>query len=291
MGSRAQAKRILLITGLVLLGYWLLMAGLSRRAQLGETNYQANLIRLQAFYFGSQPKTVLVGSSISGRMLPSYFQGTSLQPFSNLGIDGTGPGFGLELVLSRPPALVIVEANMLCKQGGSNEIMLRETIRGLMFQVSGQIPPLRAECRPSSMLYSWLKLRREPPATATPQNDSALASDVALFPVQPPAELEAVKREVRGALYAVRGKGSKLVIVRLPTGRRTALHSAGLLFGSELARELEIPEIDLESECIRRGLRTTYTDGIHMTPASARQTSRVLAELLEQRMASIKSNP
>jgi hypothetical protein len=93
---------------------------------------------------------------------------------------------------------------MLCKPDDSNEMMLRETIRGLMFQVSRQIPPLRAECRPSSMLYSWLKLRREQPPTATSQNESALASDVALSPVQPPAELEAIKRGVRGALYAVR---------------------------------------------------------------------------------------
>src|SRR6266496_1401013 len=77
------------------------------RAELAETNFQANLIRVQAFLFDPLPRAVLVGSSISGRLLPSYFAQTSLAPFANLGLDGSGPSLGLDFVLQRPPPLVL----------------------------------------------------------------------------------------------------------------------------------------------------------------------------------------
>src|SRR5437660_7207526 len=85
------------------------------RAELAENNFQANLIRLQAFLFDPPPRAVLVGSSLSGRLLPRFFEGTELAPVANLGLDGLSPVFGLKTVARRPPPLVLIEENTLLR--------------------------------------------------------------------------------------------------------------------------------------------------------------------------------
>jgi len=290
MAPNLEARRILLSILCVLLGFGMFVSMIPKHAEFAEIPYHANLIRLQTFLFGSQPKAVLVGSSISGRMLQSYFDATSLRSLSNLGLDGSGPVFGLELVSNHPPPIVIVEANRFSKGPDSNDTMLHKAMEGRLFRAARQIPFLRADCRPSSLLYSWVKLHRESQNPATPQPNVAIQEieyNVWPSPAQPPIEMVPLKKRISAALQALREKGSYVVIVRLPTGQRRALDADGLVLASAIVRELDLPEIDLESECLSRGYRLEFTDGIHMTPASARQTSQLLAELVEKQLSSI----
>ena len=78
MRSGRQALHILLCTGLLLAAWSLLLLILPSRAQLAESNYQANLIRLQNFLFQPVRPAIFVGSSITGRLLPGYFDATAL---------------------------------------------------------------------------------------------------------------------------------------------------------------------------------------------------------------------
>jgi hypothetical protein len=223
-------------------------------------------------------------------MLPRYFEGTSLWPLSNLGIDGAGPDFGLDLISSRPPPLVIVETNRLCKPPGPNEAMLRKAMRGPLYSAARRIPLLRAECRPSSMLYSWIKMSRDALAPLARAGVPALQERPSVVPLSPdqlPPEFEPMKQRIRATLRDLRGKGSHVVIVQMPTGSRNAVDVATYQFATELAQELGIPEIDLEAECLRRGYNLVFTDGTHMTPASASQSSRLLAELVEHQLSMI----
>jgi hypothetical protein len=41
-------------------------------------------------------------------------------------------------------------------------------------------------------------------------------------------------------------------------------------------------QIDLDAECLSRGKVLTYSDGLHLAPAAARETSRLLSELLPE---------
>ena len=80
--SRRQAWRIVAVA-LVLLGAWRGVLGVTRwRADFAETNYQQNLLRIESFHrrmTSEQPATtVLAGTSITGRLLPQFFDRTPL---------------------------------------------------------------------------------------------------------------------------------------------------------------------------------------------------------------------
>jgi len=293
MAQHVQARGILLSAACGLLAFAIFVLAVPTRAEFAETAYQANLIRLQAFLFGSEPKAVLVGSSISGRMLSSYFDSTPLRPLSNLGLDGSGPVFGLKLVSNRPPAIVIVEANRFYKAPDSNDVMLHDAMEGRLFRAAQQIPFLRADRRPSSLLYSWVKLRREGNPSRPQPNGTNQDPQYNVWPnpAQIPLEMEPLKKMTSTVLRSLREKGSYVVVVRLPTGHLRALDVDGLLLASAIVGELELPTIDLESECLSRGYNLEFTDGIHMTPASARHSSQLLAELVEKQRTSTGTGP
>jgi hypothetical protein len=294
MPSSAQARQILITLAAAVLVFAVVVRALPTRAELAETNYHANVIRLQTFLFGPRAGAALVGSSIFGRMLPSYFDGTPLRPVANLGIDGSGPLFSLELISNRPPDVVLVETNRLCRGFGSNEVMLREAIQSPLFQAASQISFLRAESRPSAILYSWLKRHQDtftPPAPQTAAMLQKAPSVLPLAPAELPPDFEPTKNQMRTALLDARAKGSRIMLVRIPTGGRTPLEEAMVQAGTELGRELKITEIELEAECLARGYHLAYTDGTHMTPASAKQVSLLLAELVQEQLSASGKGP
>lgn len=272
--------------GLVAAWQWV-VAALPRRPTLAESNYQANLLRLQAFDRVRDARPVLAGSSITGRLLEDYFAGTSARHVSNLGLDGSGPALGLELVLTRTnrPAAIFIEANLLSAPQDENDAVLREAFHGMSFTLARVLPFLRAENRPSTRLYDWIKHRADArtaartrgPAAAGPGPDAV--SQHFLFNRQPEAERQAHRRRVRSALEALQPRGLPLILVRFPReGVPDAPRETD--FGDELAREFGLPQIALGPAMRAFGTEPAYTDGTHFTPESARLAARILADAL-----------
>jgi len=287
MSRNRQALCTVCLAALLALAYGLWARTGLGHAELAETNFEANLIRLQSFLFERPPHAVLAGSSITGRLLPSYFAGTSLAPMANLGLDGSGTLFALELVRTNPVPVVILEENTFLRPPNLNEQLLAQTLSGFNFRLSKYLPLLRAKSRPSSMLYTWLKLRgdREGLKAAAPEPSTTTAS--ALAPLPSPSEdaaFETVHNQLRDGIKQLREHGCRVVLLRLPSGQ--SLPSAGDLaatLGEALAREFNLQRVDLGQECLNRGESVTFTDGIHLSAGSARQASRILAELLASR--------
>ena len=305
MARNREARRILAVAALLAVMFALAARLTPWRAELAESNFQANLIRLQAFLFGPKPAAVLVGSSLSGRLLPSYFQKTPLAPLANLGLDGSGPLYGLELALRRPPPVVLIEANTLLRAPDENDAAIDAAVRGVQFRLSKYLPIMRAEERPSSMLYNWIKAgqkgeeaptatnspkpevqspKSEAPAsniqysTTPPLRHSNTASDSGINPL---SAGESNRERLRAQIKALRAGGSRVVIVRLPTGYLTD-NDPNFALGLELAREFKLPEFDLAAECSSRGQTISYSDRLHLAPGSAREVSRLIATLVAQ---------
>jgi hypothetical protein len=285
MSRNRQALCIIWLSALLVAGYAIFARVAPWHAELAETNFQANLIRLQAFLFDPPPRAVLVGSSLSGRLLPDYFDGTQLAPLANLGLDGSSPLFGLDLTLTRPPPLVIIEVNTLLRPGDANDKLLAATIRGFGFRLSRCLPILRARSRPSSMLYTWLKLRRNDAAGIPPDAPPDATNEPPALTVTPPPSRKpnygVSQDRLRAQIQALRARGCRIVLVRLPAGHRSASsNNATHDFSDDLAQEFNLRQFDLGAEFSSRGRPISYTDGMHLTPASARAASRLLAELL-----------
>lgn len=277
--TRTKQTLLIVALGVALLGGWL---GVCRmfgwRARLAENNYQANLIRLETFLHQPAPPAVLVGSSMTGRLLPEYFAGTPLTGVANLGLDGSSPDLGLDVVLRRknPPAVVLVEVNTLLAQTSGNDATLRLAMESFSFRLAGWLPFLRTELRPSSISYSTLKLWQDRRLAPSPSAPIALPpAALAAIPVQLDARAAALLSRHLTRLRELQIRGARVVLYQLPGG-----DEAPPFFMAGWDRELHCPFIRLGPEMRQRGFAPAYTDGLHLTAPSAAQASRVLAEIV-----------
>lgn len=284
MARPRQAAWIVLgaLAGVVL---WSLAHRWLPRAELAESNYQANLIRLQSWIYGAPKANVIIGSSIAGRLLPEDFAGTSLAGIANLALDGSGPELGLRLVLARgnPPPRVFIEVHRLGKPWGINDETLLAALREPGFALAGAVPALRADSRPSTLLYAWLKRRRDPsPVTMTRPATKA--------PGRPPSP-EGFVRPQWFAHFAeqvaeLRRRGGEVILLRLPVGRENPADPFAPNEADSLAQALGLKLMDLNREAARRGMGPAYSDGLHLTSGSARRMCVLLAELTVESQAS-----
>ncbi len=275
MSSARQTVRILLLAAALCAG-WALLVRVLPRPELAETNYIANRLRIEHWFLDEPATNVIVGTSISGRLLPADFAGTPLASMANLGLDGANPDTGLALVLARPtpPAVVFLEVHRLMMAPGPNDQQLLDLVHGPGLAASRLVPLTRANWRPSTILYGWLKSRQKGGAgvaipegvTGSPTNGPA--------PVPPdPDWVERVSRRIR----EVEARGTRVILLRLPVGRENPPTAAAASFADEAARRLGLPLMDLFRLSTARGDTVTYTDGLHLTPSSATALAQLLA--------------
>ncbi|HAB14899.1 MAG TPA: hypothetical protein PLX89_24720 [Verrucomicrobiota bacterium] len=273
MNSARQTFRILALTvGLCVA--WALVARVLPRPELAETNYEANRLRIERWLLDPPASHVLVGTSIGGRLLPTYFQGTGLSNFANLGLDGANPATGLELVLARStaPEVVFLEIHRLAADLGANDQKLLEYARGFGLTATKLFPLTRAEYRPSSVLYGWLKSRQSGGAGGDPR-----PADSTNQPFAPGTQAPAWVGRIEPLVRAVEAKGSRVVLVRLPVGRENPANADASNFGDQAAAWLKVPLADLYRLTTKAGEPISYTDGLHLTPAGAATVAKWLA--------------
>lgn len=265
-----QTRRILGLAAVLLLA-WSAAVQWLPRPELAETNYVANRLRIERWMLGPVASNVVVGTSIGGRLLPAYFDGTRLDTMANLGLDGANPDTGLSLVLQRPipPARVFLEVHRLVMPPSDNDRKLLDLVEGPGMAVSRTVPWTRADWRPSTVLYGWLKRRQSGTAATAVEAPAGGSPEAGIDP----GWLDRVKRKVD----AVQSRGSKVVLLRLPVGRENPAPGAPDRL-AEMVAQLGLPLVDLQARSIRDGVTITYTDGLHLAPSSAAQVSRWLAE-------------
>lgn len=271
MKSSRQSLWIIGLT-VALVSLWTLLRPWLPHSELAENNFQANLIRLQAWALDPHPKAVVIGSSLTGRLLPRYFEGKQLGPVANLGLDGSGPEAGLRVVLQVGPLpeLALIEGHRLAKNWGTNDALLMATLTDPSMRLAGILPGVRADMRPSSILYSLLK--RHSPGKAAPPSGSSMAG---------PAEVpkDGWQTRQKDLLDQLRQRGVKICLYRLPVGREDLPDPQSPDFIADLAVQWGLPYLRVDGECQRRGISLEYTDGLHLTPASAKAVAEVLAEM------------
>jgi len=273
---RHRQALVIVVSALLGVGAWAFVRPWLPRAELAESNFQANLIRLQTWSMEPPRSNVVVGSSIAGRLLPSCFRGTPLDSLANLALDGSGPELGIRLLLGAGtvPPRVFVEVHRLGKPWHANDDTLLGVVHETGFALAGHFPALRADTRPTTLLYAWLKGRREPGGEARAPG-AAPAPATARFPAADPGWEE----RFRGQVGELRRRGCEVVLLRLPVGRENPADPAAPGDADRLARELGVRLIDVNREAAKRGLVPAYSDGLHLAPASARAVGILFAEL------------
>lgn len=276
MNRARQSLWILALAAVAVLG-WQIAARWLPRPALAETNYHANRLRLETWFLDPMPSNVIAGSSISGRLLPGYFTGTVLAGIANLGLDGSGPLTALDCILIRAtngpraavPQRVLLEVHRLDRTVDANDRLLLAAAHDAGMTLAATIPATRASSRPSTLAYAWLKEQRPGGPVAAPQPEGDPRSVTGDEPW-----LMALQERVS----ALQRLGSEVVLLRLPVGRENPLAPAAPNLADALAGRLRIRLVDLNRLAEEPKVSLSYTDGLHLTPDSARWAARALSE-------------
>ncbi|MEM7322261.1 MAG: hypothetical protein AAF531_04180 [Actinomycetota bacterium] len=284
VGLRSARRFVpVLVVFLVLFGgYQLLLRTVLSPAVYSENPAQSSLINVQGALYADQRDVAIVGSSISARFLSGFFDERGV-PVTGLALDAQGPALGIDLLADaeRIPATVAVEINRALYSSSDNEQTILDTVDSTGFDLARPLPGLRAESRPSSVLYTELKQRRDGTGSADAGDGlTPLVYTVDLDPGFDPAMLTEEQREgsarVREALDQVRAAGACIVFYIAPD--QGFAGPAEQAFVEDLSFTYGSPVVDLRE--LERQTTLGYTDHIHLDIPSARLVSHVLADTL-----------
>lgn len=246
-------------------------------ATFAESNLTNNEVRLQKLYRNRDAGLVVLGSSLAGRLpelaFPEEWKAV------NLGLDGGNPAFGAGLLLrwNVEPAMVVVEGNSIAKERSGNDPVLEERIRSLTFRRSPWMAPWRAERRPLSVLYSWLKTRKDEAVAGNGETGAGARLTAAVMVTQPGDEELLEGRMIPERLQALRDEGAEVLILMAPDGG--ASRSEEYRVARAVSARTGIPVLDVKGKLDEESFR--YTDGLHLSPPSARRVVKLIAEALD----------
>jgi hypothetical protein len=289
--NRSGIIHILTVAALLSL-FWFAFLQLSGiRASLGESNFQSNIIRVDDYFYGREKEAALVGTSITGRILPEYFQEQGVA-VANLGLDGCIPRTGIELVLKKRklPVTVFVEARNDLHEPRGNDMEILGFVEGITFKLGRWLPLMRADERPSSMLYSWIKKKND--ARQNPQivpvgiveggkSDPDSAHVSLSTSLQTQIEVQATA-DMQNALATLLARGVHVVLMRLPVGGHEPRKAGDTPDVTDrLAAALSLEVLDVASILREHGIPVAFSDGTHMIAPSAREAAKVICEKLK----------
>jgi hypothetical protein len=245
------------------------------RSVKSESNFFSTVARLQAATRDS-PQVLLLGSSMTGR-LPDRSRG--FPGVANMGCDGGSAVETLQAIdrgdLPAAP-LIIVEGNTLQHGFEMTSSQVADAVTTWSFREGARFPAFGASGRPSALVYSTLMERKLGGPSATGLEPLHPVTRLGLTDPQPQVKAEPLHEQSRiSALAAVAGrlkeKGSRLVVVMLPTG---SVSPGSFLVAQEFARQAAVPFWDLGGGIAKDDVQ--LSDDVHMTPASAAATMKTL---------------
>jgi hypothetical protein len=249
-------------------------------AVLLESNLQTNLARVSRYLNASKVDTVLVGSSMTGRLLPSYFKNEGMD-ISNLGLDGCHSPFGLEIILMRKdlPKRVLIETASLDHDPNANEKTVREAIQTPNFKIGRAVEAFRPENRPLSLLYWWCKQLsdRKPGGSSHPAfiNDKQNADLSSKSAKSERVESDLAIEEI---LITLKKRGVDVRLLSIPHADGWGMPQSGRI--TKISTEVGIPILEPGVEIAKRTDTLRFTDGAHLDVASATLISQEIARML-----------
>jgi hypothetical protein len=262
------------------------------KADFWETNFYENLERAHLYLHGPHEPVIILGSSLSARLLPQYFAESGCD-VGNLGLDGCKGLTGLQLLLQRRdlPEIVLLEENTLFAKPDANDREVVEAINGFDFWLATKIPVLQPQTRPSSIFYSLIKEKRDQrifiagpqgtsPATPTP---TAIATNAAASS----QKVTDTEKQVEDLIAELQRRGVKIGLFQLPAGENIPRsNQASMIPARDLSQTLGLLPINLDAEMVRQNLPIIYTDGHHLATPSARGACTILAAWVRHRLQS-----
>lgn len=268
--------------------YWLalvLLAGhlffISRahvHVNLASSNLMTNLIRLEGLRQMPPDALALAGSSVSGRLSPSYFSSTT-EPVVNIGLDGCATMDAAEALLgaNREPAILLLEMNGMAPHNHVDFEAVQAALSPVRMTASSVLPFLQAQERPVDLLYSFINSLKSPGSSERPLiwNEAISAPPHVAIPADRDGQIADYLAKTRPTLASLKNRGVRVAFVLIPDSYfRSTRNDVGISISQSLAAEFDLPLFDLRHAGNVESL--SWTDGIHLTAVAAKEVVRFL---------------
>lgn len=283
--------------------YWMalvLLAGhlffISRpqlHVNLASSNLMTNLIRLEGLRHVPPDALALAGSSVSGRLSPSYFSATP-RPVVNIGLDGCATMDAAESLLraDREPAILLLEMNGMAPHNHVDFEAVQAALSPVRMAASSVLPFLQAQERPVDLLYSAINSLKSTGSSERPLiwSEAVSAPPHVAIPADPDGQIANYLAKTRPTLASLKSKGVRLAFVLIPDSYfRSTRNDAGISISQALAAEFDLPLFDLRQAGNIESL--SWTDGIHLTPVAAKEVARFIEAEVVPRLKSPVAAP
>lgn len=256
-------------------------AGIPR---VGPTQHQSNIIRIErVWHRAKSADALLVGTSLAARLPDLVIN----QQIDSIAQSATGPMTGLLLadILPTPPRSVYVEVNMF-HQGVDHEALAYFS-RQPMAALREFVPILRQSEQPINLLISALLAQHAEPAIIFDPNKLRFGLDYLASQNQQTLSvvvLETRLVDFKKVLTSLRSKGIHIVLVEFPL--HPEVRNSPRYIQSFDALSAAFPASEWEWVHPPAASKWEFTDGLHLTTASAVDFAQLLLTDIQTRRTS-----
>lgn len=246
---------------------------------MATNQWQDNAIKAQQFMYAPNVDTVMVGSSLSARIIRD-----SIPFVKSISFAGCAVEDGLRIIHSKnyAPKYILVETNIIFKEG--NPDLVLGTTEGIIPKLRSFIPSLREQYEPICVFASLLKMMKSL-TNITPQRE-AVNIDLLNKNINQrkkedkPLQQEKIQErlhEIKRLINAIESEGTQFIFFEMPVNEQL-LHLK-LYDQTRAVLQREFPK---DKYCYLPSDTAKYltTDGIHLDFDGAQRYSHYFREKL-----------
>lgn len=242
--------------------------------------WQDNLVKAQSFYYSDKADTVMVGTSLSAKIISDSIPSVKSVAFGECAVED-----GLKLILSKNdlPKYVLVETNLLLRNG--NPELVSKTTTGVVSLIKGWIPSLRERYEPICLFASMIMTSTGVNAQAgkTKINTKLLNESINRMHkndrLVPEEEAESRLKDIKGLINELERKGTQIIFFEMPINEKL-LHLKRFAQTRDVMKK-EFPK-NLYTYMPTDTTKYLTTDGEHLSFDEQQRFSHFFSKALKQ---------
>lgn len=183
--------------------------------------WQDNIVKAQSFYYSDKADTVMVGTSLSARIISD-----SIPFVKSVAFGGCAVEDGLKIILSKKhlPKYVLVETNLILKNG--NPELVSKTTTGVVPLIKGWIPSLRERYEPICLFASMMMASTGVNAQAGTTKVSTKLLNESINRILkndklvPEEKVESRLKVIKELINELEGKGTQIIFFEMPVNEK-----------------------------------------------------------------------
>ncbi len=205
----------------VLFGIHLVIVLLNPMVGMATHQWQDNVIKAQQFIYAEKSDTVMVGTSLSARIIRD-----SIPTVKSVSFGGCAVEDGLRIILSKGdlPRFILAETNLFFLDG--NPELVSKMTEGVMPMLRRWIPSLREQYQPICMLASMMASAANiNPQAGTSTVDRDLLNESIEHHIKydwqmPEAQAETRMGDMKRLVEMFEAKGTRVLFFEMPVNER-----------------------------------------------------------------------